>query len=545
MKKEKTTEIKTLPLNKSSLVAKEIRARKKLKKNKFAEKSTKEQMVAKMIVEKFGAPVNESSYIEKVFQGRTISNFKVTAVDSKNGTRKQIAKDDYAKGMSFSPTIPLEVMGKFQETFIGWDACAILAQNVWVQRAISQPVDDAIAPDFYFVNSDMDSKEKMSEGELKTFKKRAETEFKLSEILKRASKSKRTFGWAYVVPTFQSGKTPDMSVPFNPQAIKKNSFTGFKVVEARWLLPKFDYNSNLDPTSKYFYDPIYYYDMNGKEIHYSWLRKLVNIEVGDILKPVYFYGGIPLPQQIYERIYAAERVADEVPLLVLTKRTFVADAELNNYLSNPQEVETRLRAIVTLRDNFGIFVKDIGTTVSQIDTALAGLEEVINSQYYLVAAIAEIPVSKFLKTPIKGMNATGKAEQTDYNQMLKRFQRTDFVPIIDFYITLVGASDGKKYEIDVEFNDLDIPTAREQADINSSLVSGIVQLIQAGIIDAKEGREKLRTTPRSGFSWLDAEPPEQAKQIALGNVKTAELRDINGRFKPSKAEPIENNEENS
>lgn len=518
-----------------TLTEKKLAEASALKKSVNAVKLTKTQQAARYLLDRLGGGISAEDYVQKVFQGRTINDFKVATVDGKTGKRRQV-KDDYAKPMSFSPNIPLDLMGKFQETFIGWDACAILAQNVWVQRAISQPVDDAIAPDFYFVNGDMDSNDKLTEAELRILKKRADRDFHLSEMLKKASKTKRTFGWSFVIPTFKKGMTPDMSVPFNVQAIKKNSFTGFKVVEPRWLLPEFNYESNLNPTHKDFYEPQWYYDTNGKRIHHSWMRKLVNIDVGDILKPVYFYGGISIPQMIYERIYAAERVADEVPLLVLTKRTFIADAELNNYLANPQEVEDRLRALVMLRDNFGIFVKDIGTQVSQIDTALNGLEEVINSQYYLVAAIAEIPVSKFLKTPIKGMNATGQAEMNDYNQMLKRFQRSDFIPITDFFMQIMTASDGKVLNLDTEFNDLDIPTAREQADINSSMAASIVQLIQIGVIDAKEGRTRLRTAPRSGFSWLSAEPPEQAQQVAAAAVQTAEQRDIHGRFKASSTE---------
>ena len=468
-------------------------------------------------------------------------------VTSLSKTKKgaTIATDSIGTKGVFVPNIPLEYMGKFRNTYIGWDACAIIAQNVWVGRAIEQPVKDALSPSYNFVNSDLKSENTLEQSELKQLKIRVEKEFQLTKRLKENSIVKRKFGWSFVVPVFKNGQEPDMSVPFNPQAIKKGSFEGIRVVEPRWIMPHFSTVYNTDPLSKYFYEPIEYRTFNGKTIHHTWLRKFVHIDVGDILKPVYMYGGISIPQLIYERVYAAERVADEVPLLVLTKRTFIADAELANYMAQPEEVENRLQALVTLRDNFGIFVKDIGTEVSQIDTNLSNLEEVINSQYYLVAAIAEVPVSKFLKTPIKGMNATGKAEADDYNQSLIRFQNEDFKPVIDFVIELMGLSDRKEYKIEAEFNELSVPTAREQAEINDISVANIVQLIQLGVIDAEEARMKIRTDKRSGFSWLPKEIPPQAQKMLESMIKTNQQRDLFGRFRSKvNVESEEESEEN-
>jgi len=38
---------------------------------------------------------------------------------------------------------------------------------------------------------------------------------------------------------------------------------------------------------------------------------------------MYMYGGIPVSQRIMERVYAAERTANEGPLLAMSKRTNV------------------------------------------------------------------------------------------------------------------------------------------------------------------------------------------------------------------------------
>ena len=57
-----------------------------------------------------------------------------------------------------------------------------------------------------------------------------------------------------------------------------------------------------------------------QESHFVILR---GPEVSDILKPSYLYGGLPLTQLILERVYGAERTANEAPMLALTKRLVV------------------------------------------------------------------------------------------------------------------------------------------------------------------------------------------------------------------------------
>ena len=474
-----------------------------------------------------------ANFEHKVFQGRHPKDLRMAKDVALDG-RGKAALDSFLK-MSGNRdyNIPLDIMRTFQQTFIGWDACAILAQNVWINRAITQPVEDGLAPGFYLTNSDLDENDALSETELRELAKRANRKYNLMVALKKAAIKTRMFGWAFVIPIFKKGREPDMTVPYNREAIAKGSFEGFQVIEPRWIRPRWGLSDSLNPTSMAFFEPQEYVLPSGGKIHASWLRKLIHVEVGDIMKMVYFGGGISIPQMIYERVYAAERVADEAPLIASTKRTIVADANLNNYLANPNEVEDRLAALSYLRDNFGVFVKENGTEVKQIDTSLAGFDEIINSQYYLIAAIAKIPVSKFLKTPIKGMNATGAAEQADYNQLLRVDQEEKYCPLIDWFMEMLTTSDGKYHSLSSSFYDLDIPTARTQSDINVALYNGVNQLVVSNVISREEARERIRTAPDSGFAWLSKELPPKLEVQVENQIKSQELRDSQGRFAPS------------
>ncbi|MFL9599050.1 anti-CBASS protein Acb1 family protein, partial [Aeromonas veronii] len=62
----------------------------------------------------------------------------------------------------------------------------------------------------------------------------------------------------------------------------------------------------------------------------------------DILKPTYIFGGIPLTQRIYERVYAAERTANEAPLLAMSKRTSTIHVDVEKAIANEDAFNARL-----------------------------------------------------------------------------------------------------------------------------------------------------------------------------------------------------------
>ena len=143
--------------------------------------------------------------------------------------------------------------------------------------------------------------------------------------------NKKTYGYSLVVPMVDG---VDMEKPYNIDGVKKGSYHGMAVVEPYWVNTELDAESAGDPSSPHFYEPTWYVLAGGKRIHRSWVIKAINSEVSDVLKPTYFFGGIPLTQQIYERVYAADRVANEAPMLALTKRLLVVDADVRNIASS-------------------------------------------------------------------------------------------------------------------------------------------------------------------------------------------------------------------
>lgn len=447
---------------------------------------------------------------------RTIASIKPMA---KRGNKMVAQDSDIPFAQRFSNEIPKEILGFLNQTFIGWQACSLLKQNPFIDRACTIPAKDAIAPDYKlaYINPDdqqADDEDKTTDM-LAEIKDESYRKFNINEICVKQTINKKTFGYSLAVPVVDGA---DMEKPYNIDGVKEGSYKGMTIVEPYWITTEMDAESATEPSSRHFYEPTWYKMANGKRIHRSWVIKAINSTVSDVLKPTYYFGGIPLTQQIYERVYAAEKVANEAPLLALTKRLLIVDANVANMVANPEQAEEVMNALTYLRDNFGVYAKNPGDQVSQIDTSLADFDALIMTQYQLVASIAGMPATKLLKTTPKGFNSTGEYEQEDYKQSLLEIQENDFIPIILRHNELYTKSKyGRVIPLDVKFNPIDTPSEKEVAEINQIKSQTAANHINAGITTAQEERDILRNEDGSAYSGIEAEIEEPEINLDFDN----------------------------
>ena len=453
---------------------------------------------------------------------RTIESIK-PMVKGKGG--KMVVQDnDISFAQRFTNEIPPQVFAFLNQTFIGWQACSLLKQNPFIDRACSIPAKDAIAPDYkiaYINPDDLEADKKDTDTDmLADIKDASYRKYRINELCVRHTINKKTYGYSIVVPVVDG---VDMELPYNIDGVKEGSYKGMAVIEPYWITTELDADAASNPASCHFYEPTWYKMANGKRIHRSWVIKAVNSQVSDILKPTYYFGGVPLTQQIYERVYAAEKVANEAPLLALTKRLLIVDANVRNMVANPEEAKQVMDALTYLRDNFGVYAKNPEDQVSQIDTSLADFDALIMSQYQLVASIAGMPATKLLKTTPKGFNSTGEYEQEDYKQSLLEIQENDYIPIINRHNELYTKSKyGRVIPLDVKFNPIDTPTEKEVAEIASIKSQVAANHINAGITTAQEERDILRNEDGSVYSGLPDEIEEPDIDLDFGNENNEE-----------------------
>jgi phage-related protein (TIGR01555 family) len=394
------------------------------------------------------------------------------------------------------------------QSFIGYQMCAILAQHWLIAKACWRPARDAVRKGYAVkLTGKPDDAE-----EIKAIYK-ASKKYRVNRHLQEFVGLGRTFGIRIALFKVESTDPQYYQNPFNIDGVLPGSFKGIVQVDPYWCAPELNNAAVSDPASLEFYEPTWWM-INGVRYHRSHLCIFRTTQPADMLKPLYLYGGIPLPQQIMERVYAAERTANEAPQLVQSKRTLVWNTNIAKLFANQEEFEQHMANFIANRDNYGVKINNTGDQMQQFDTTLSDLDEVIMTQYQIVAAVAGMPATKLLETTPKGFNSTGDYEEASYHEELETVQENDLTPFMDQYHAIVLRSDIEPQfklqpgalHASIDWEPLDSPTAKELAETNKAKADTDSALVAAGAIDGEDVRHRIRKERDSGYTGLEDRP---------------------------------------
>lgn len=413
-------------------------------------------------------------------------------------------KAAYRLGATGAPPALLEWFAS--QSFIGHQACALLSQHWLIAKACEVPARDAVRVGYEVAADDGELPEDIAKRIHK-----ADKRYRIRDQLVEFVAAGRVFGVRIAFPVID---TPDpdayYAAPFNPDGIRPGSYRGMSQVDPQWCAPELDTQGASNPANPHFYEPTWW-TIGGRRYHRSHLIIYRNGHVPDMLKPAYRYGGVPVPQRIMERVYGAERTANEAPQLVMTKRLTTMGVDATAAVADQQAFEANLAYFAQLRDNFGVKTYDKDSeAIGQFDTALSDLDAVIMTQYQLVAAAANIPATKLLGTTPKGFNATGEYEEASYHEELESIQEHDLSRLLARHHLCVMRSDiaptlegGKPIATTVVWNPLDSPTSAEVATTQKTLADRDAVLAGIGAIDGMDVRERLARDEESGYYGVE------------------------------------------
>lgn len=389
------------------------------------------------------------------------------------------------------------------QSFISHQLAAIVAQQWLVNKACSVPADDAVRKGYNVVAENGDELEPDAVKLIKLYDRRFCIRQQMTEFIRFG----RVFGIRIAMFKVESTDPEYYEKPFNIDGVTKGSYKGIVQVDPYWTAPMLDGAAASQPDTLHFYEPTWWL-INGRKVHRSHLCIYMHDPVPDILKPQYLYGGVPLPQQIMERVYAAERTANEAPELAMTKRTNVWLTDMEKVMTNSQEAVNRLNVWTQFRNNYGVKLGDKdGDEFNQFDTSLADFDALIMTQYQLVAAVAGVPSTKLLGTSPKGFGASGEYEESSYHEMLESIQENALTPFLERHHALVMRSfvapkGEQSVATTVSWNPLDTPTAKELAETNLVKAQSGQALIQSGALTSEDERKRIATDKDSGYHSL-------------------------------------------
>lgn len=444
---------------------------------------------------------------------RTQANFApvTEAGAAVEGVGMDESDSDFAKmDGDISAFFPSTQLGWYaSQGFIGYQMCAIIAQNWLVNKACLLPGRDAMRHGYEITVNDGTEIAPEVIDKIKAADKRYKIKKHAVEMIHLG----RVFGVRHVLPIIDYGSpeaTEDAwKKPFNIDGVKPGSYKGLCQIDPYWITPELDQQAAANPASLHFYEPTWW-RVNGKRIHRSHLIIFRNGEVPDILKPTYYYGGVPLPQKIAERVYAAERTANEAPMLSLSKRTNIVHCDVEAALANPREFDSRMKLAADLQNNYGTRVLGKEETAEQFDTSLADFDSLIMTQYQLVAAIADVISTKLLETSPKGFNATGEFEMNSYHESLESIQENDIDPLVERHHLLMMKSDFPEVTSQIvhNWNPVAPLDPKTQAEINQIKATTGSTLSSIGAIDGVDERARIIADKDSGYTGIADRVPE-------------------------------------
>ncbi|QIA76166.1 DUF1073 domain-containing protein [Rodentibacter caecimuris] len=413
-----------------------------------------------------------------------------------------ISKDDgdlSSLKMQFSApeSISVQIANWYaSQSFIGYHMCALLSQNWLINKACSVPARDATRNGYDIIATDGSD---IPDETIKALQK-YDKKFRLRWNCEQFVRMGRVFGIRLALFDINSNDPEFYEKPFNLDGVTKDSYKGIIQIDPYWCVPLMVGEELNNPASRHFYEPTYW-QINGKKYHRSHLMIFRNSEVPDLIKPMYLYGGLPVPQLIMERVYGAERTASESLGLVTSKRTTVWLTNMAMFMTDAENNAQKLKQWINYRDNYGVKIGDKeGDQLQQFDTALGDLDDVIMTNYQLVAASANVPATKLLGTTPKGFNSTGEGEAKSYHEELESIQEHDLTEFVERHHQLVMKSTGVPFiETSVNWRPVDSPTAQEIAERNKLKADTYSALAMSGAIDGEDIRYRLASDPDSGF----------------------------------------------
>lgn len=436
-------------------------------------------------------------------------------------TSKQFMLGGYA-GL---PAIMMEWFAK--HSFIGFQLCAILAQHWFINKACLMPARDAIRNGYdislpSFAAPKEGEEENPQKAAIITEIQRLDKRFKIKRNCVQAVRMMRVFGIRIILFEVNSSD-PDYYVkPFNPDGITPGSYKGMSQVDPYWISPELDYEASSNPASQFFFVPTYW-RINGQRYHRSHLIIITGPEVPDVLKPTYMYAGLSIPQLVFERVYSSERVADEAPLLAMTKRLIsIEGVDVVAAMADMKKFAAKMTALSQMRDNFGAHVLGAGESAKQLDTTLTDFDALIMTQFQLACATVNVPSTKMLGTQPKGFNATGEYESANYREECESIQEHDMTPLIERHHILCMRSYiqskfslAQPLEVVVEWNELEPETAKEKSDREKQDADRDKALSDTGAIDSIDIRGRLRKDKQSSYHNIEAAIPEGPRPITV------------------------------
>src|SRR5690554_1451628 len=316
---------------------------------------------------------------------------------------------------------------------------------------------------------------------------------------------------------------PDDSLPFvlSERGVAKGALKGFRLIEPMWSTPSV-YNA-ADPTAEDFYKPSKWFVL-GREVHADRLMTLIMRPVPDMLKPAYNFGGLSMLQLMKPYVERYQRTADSISQIVRSFSMTILGTDMSGILADGDgdgDLWLRVGLFNKYRDNSNTMLLDKESEeISQINTPLTALPELLTKSQEQMAAPSHTPLVKLLGITPSGLNANNDGEIRVYYDFIMAQNEAHIRPIIERISTLLQLSMFGEVDNSIvwEFNPLYQLDAKELAEVQEIKSRTTAQLIDKGVVSPEEARQALASDEDSAYSGIDVDEVPEATMGGLEDM---------------------------
>lgn len=376
-------------------------------------------------------------------------------------------------------------------------------QSWAAKKLINIPVDDAISRWRDWDQADSDLRQALID---------AEEKHKVKKKVRQAFRGARLYGATLLLVLT---KGDNLESELDPERVRQDSLLNLLPVDRYCCTVD---EINLDIFNDHYGQPQYYTvtlpDTPLVRVHHSRVLRFDGIAhpIAGRWESYDSHWGVselvPTVAAIMQHTGVAADIAqlvDEASISVVKMRRFREAIAGNSDPEAAGPFDTLLE-VLRLKSIFRTLVLDEKDEYNRVNVPFAGLPELMDRYAHLVAATADIPMTRFYNTPPKGMDATGESDERNYAMLIKELQERvldDPLKHLDLIIARDAGITDKlpKYEWRslIEMSDFDIAevTAMKANAVNTSIAAGWLDEREARAIMSGNGKEVLNDGSRN------------------------------------------------
>ena len=441
------------------------------------------------------------------------------------------------------------------ESYFNYQLEALWLGSYICGKAVDLPIEDMLSRwrDYESDNEQM----------VKDYQK-AEKEFKVRPVLSQALRAAKLFGTGMVVIV---SKEAPLDTPLDPTMIKPGDLVGFRpytrydmTIKERGSLmmesdmegmptstPKMNRDGNPIYTNNFFdknYDKPAIYELNLTEgsnmmIHESRVIRF------DGIKPLSDKGfssfrGSPYGNNVFNRDWGVSEVIRMIQAIMMDETIFTSishvaqewtipifkSPQVSHALATDDPNATKLGEIIEkVRRTMSVhrmMVSDSEGGIERLNVQWSGLPEVIDRIFKVVAAVTDMPATRFYGQSPVGMNATGDSDLVNYLMSLESERTEKLDDPVEKMDMVLSAHLGMTEPLPFKWTSLIDFSEAEQLQNSKTKMETFEKALDKNVVDENEVRDRL-----TGDVLFGELPPIDLEELEEKRLMAAQAEMVN------------------